>query len=121
MRLLLDEMFPPALAEQLRSRGHDVLSVHDAAVRLKGLSDPELFEAAVVLDCVLVTENTADFRRLETEALADHRTTPRFVFTTDRQFPRGGQRTLGWLVTGLDALLRSGDELTVSIFLRRPE
>lgn len=111
-------MFPPAVAEQLRARGHDALSVHDENVRLKGLPDPQLFQSALALDCVLVTENTADFRRLEIEALAAHRPTPRFVFTTNRQFPRSEPRTVGLFVAALEALLRSGDELTVSVFLR---
>jgi predicted nuclease of predicted toxin-antitoxin system len=119
VRLLLDEMFPPTVAEQLRARGHDAVSVHDTTVRLKGLSDPELFEAAMALDRVMVTENAADFWRLETEALADHRPTPRFIFTTNRQFPRGKPRTVGLLVAALNELMGSGDELAVSIFLRR--
>ena len=34
MKLLLDEMYAPAIAEQLRARGHDVASVHDAAYRV---------------------------------------------------------------------------------------
>lgn len=33
MRLLLDEMYPATIAEQLRARGHDVASVHDLAYR----------------------------------------------------------------------------------------
>jgi len=50
MRLLLDEMYPPVVAEQLRARGHDVVSVHDPEYRwLEGAPDEEVFAAAGVM------------------------------------------------------------------------
>ena len=64
MRLLLDEMYPATLAEQLRARGHDVVSVHDADYHhLEGVPDAEVFAAAIADDRALLTENVADFRR----------------------------------------------------------
>jgi Domain of unknown function (DUF5615) len=40
--LLLDEMYPPALARQLRDRGHDVLAALDLEVGLSSRSDEDV-------------------------------------------------------------------------------
>ena len=121
MRLLLDEMFPGALAEQLRARGHDVASIHDPEyVRLEGASDVDVFEAAVVETRIVVTEDVSGFRSLEINALAEGRSTPGLIFTTDRQFPRGDPATFGRLARALDALLGSEVDPPAVIFLRRP-
>ena len=96
MKLLFDEMYAPAIAEQLRARGHDVASVHDAAYRaLEGEPDEDVWAAAVADDRALVSENVQDFRHLEADAIA--RAQPRAppIFTTDRQFPRGHPATMG--------------------------
>jgi hypothetical protein len=65
LRLLLDEMYAPAVAVELRARGHDVLSVHEADPALVGAADSEVLSAAVSAERVLVTENVRDFRPLE--------------------------------------------------------
>lgn len=119
MRLLLDEMYPPRIAEQLRARGRDVASVHDPEYRaLEGEPDEEVWAAALGADRVLVTENVQDFRRIETDALASAQPAARLIFTTDRQFPRGDPATIGRLVTALGALLISEPELATSLFLK---
>lgn len=119
MRLLLDEMYPPSIAEQLRARGHDVASVHDPDHRtLEGEPDSKIWAAAIAADRVLVTENVQDFRRIELAALAREQPTTRLVFTTDRQCPRGEPATVGRLVTALDALLNEKPELSTALFLR---
>ncbi len=119
MKLLLDEMYPATVAEQLRARGHDVFSIHDPEYRrLEGVPDDEVFAAAVAEGRALVTENVSDFRRLEAEALARSEQTPSLVFTTNRQFPRGDPATLGRLVVALDALLEERSALPAAIFLR---
>jgi predicted nuclease of predicted toxin-antitoxin system len=119
MKLLLDEMYAPDIAEQLRARGHDVASVHDASYcRLEGEPDEEVWAPALADNRVLVSENVQDFRRLEADALA--RTQPRapLIFTTDRQFPRGDPATIGRLVTALDALLAAEPDLVTALFLK---
>lgn len=71
MKLLLDEMYAPAIAEQPRGRGHDVASEHDPSYRtLEGEPDAEVWAAAVADDRALVSENVQDLRRLEADALA---------------------------------------------------
>jgi predicted nuclease of predicted toxin-antitoxin system len=116
--LLLDEMYPAAIAEELRRRGHDVVSVHDGSHRrLEGATDAEIFKAAVEDMRALVTENVPDFRRLETNALLREQPHPGLVFTTDRRFPRGDPRTMGRLVSALDALATKRGSLKWSMFL----
>lgn len=118
MRLLLDEMYSPRIAEQLRARGRDVASVHDPGYRaLEGEPDEEVWAAALAADRVLVTENVQDFRRIETDALASAQPTARLIFTTDRQFPRGNPATIGRLVTALDGVFIAEPELATSLFL----
>ncbi|MGH3133325.1 MAG: DUF5615 family PIN-like protein [Gaiellaceae bacterium] len=121
MKLLLDEMYPPAVAEQLRGRGHDVVSVHDPEYRrLEGAPDEEIFAAAIAEERGLVTENVPDFRRLEADALARGEAVPTLLFTSNRQFPRGEPGTIGRLVEVLDALLSEATTLRGSLFLKRP-
>jgi hypothetical protein len=79
LRLLLDEMYAPAVAVELRARGHDVLSVHEADPVLVGASDAEVLFAAVSAERALVTENVRDFRPLE---IAISRSSKRAITTT---------------------------------------
>jgi predicted nuclease of predicted toxin-antitoxin system len=119
MKLLLDEMHAPAIAEQLRARGHDVVSVHDVAYRaLEGEPDEKVWAAAIAENKALVTENVQDFRRLDAGALAHEQPRARLIFTTDRQFPRGDPATIGRLVTALDALLAADPDLVAAVFLK---
>lgn len=119
MRLLLDEMYSPTIAEQLRARGHDAASIHDPQYRmLEGEPDDEVWAAAIAEDRVLVSENVQDFRRIEANALAHGQPVARLIFTTDRQFPRGDPATLGRLVSALDALLAAEPDLATALFLK---
>lgn len=78
-------MYPATVADELRTRGHDVVSSHDAALRhFEGAFDEDVFTAALVERRVLVTENVSDFRRLEGDALARGGPTPGLVLTTNR-------------------------------------
>ena len=121
MRLLLDEMYAPAIALELRKRGHDVASVHDAASpALAGASDPEVLSVAQAEGRALVTENVRDFRPLEADLIARGGHHPGLVYTSNRQFPRGHPATAGRLVRALDALLREDHDLRDrAIFLAR--
>ena len=119
MRLLLDEMYTPTIAEQLRARGHDAASIHDPEYRtLEGEPDHEVWAAGIADDRALVSENVQDFRRIEANALAHAQPVARLIFTTDRQFPRGDPATLGRLVSALDALLAANPDLATALFLK---
>jgi predicted nuclease of predicted toxin-antitoxin system len=119
MRLLLDEMYAPSVAEQLRARGHDVASVHDPQYRaLEGVPDEAVWATAIADDRALLSENVRDFRRIEADALARGEPAARLILTTDRQFPRGDPATIGSLVLALDALLTKPRDTTTALFLR---
>ena len=64
MKLLLDEMYPRRLAEQLRADGHDVVAVVELP-DLVGRPDAEVTRFARESDRVVVTENVVDYARLD--------------------------------------------------------
>ncbi len=119
MRVLLDEMYPPGIADQLRARGIDAASVCEEPHRaLEQTADVDVLAAASTSGRVLVTENVRDFGRIERELLAAGAHAG-LVFTTNRQFPRAGGDAVGRLVEALTALARSDSDLrNRSVFLR---
>ena len=123
MRLLPDEMYSPALAVELRARGHDVVLVGDPGRGLiVGASDADVLAAAQREERALVTENVRDYRPLELTLLADGSRHAGLVYTSNRQFPRGDPARFGRLVRALDALLREGPDLSDrSTFLTRAD
>ena len=68
MKLLLDEMLSPAIAREMRSRGHDVESVAGNPDR-EALSDPEVLAPARAGHRAIVTNNLRDFRPLHHDAI----------------------------------------------------
>ncbi len=112
-------MYSGTIAQQLRERGHDVVSVHDAEYRrLEGAHDEEIFATAAAEGRAPVTENVPDYRRLEAGALARGEDIPKLIFTTNRQFPRGDPAALGRLVRALDAMLEERPGPAAAIFLK---
>jgi hypothetical protein len=69
VKLLLDEMYPAALAEGLLAAGIDATTV--TTLKVAGRSDAEVFAAAVAGDYAVLTENVGDFTRIA----AEHSTT----------------------------------------------
>jgi hypothetical protein len=63
LRLLLDEMFSPLIARELRSLGHDVIAIAERP-EWYGYSDPQVLELARRERRAIVTNNVNDFRRL---------------------------------------------------------
>lgn len=110
MKLLLDEMLWPEVAEELRRRGHDAEAV---ATRpdLRGAPDETLFVVGLAEGRAIVTENVRDFRRLATTAIHAGRDHPLLILTGNRRWPRANPGTLGRLVEALDALLTADDEI----------
>ena len=104
MRLLLDEMCPAVLAEQLRARGHDVSAVTERPDP-RSLADPEVFAACQRERRALVTENIADFIPIADGADQRGETHFGLVHIDPAKYPRGRRRTIGRLVTSLDHLL----------------
>ena len=68
MKLLLDEMLSPAIARELRDRGHDAEAVAGYREH-QALSDPEVLALARAERRAVVTNNLRDFRPLHHEAI----------------------------------------------------
>ena len=99
VRLLLDEMFSPVVAAELRKRGHDVVATaEDPAWR--SLGDPEVLSLAVSQQRAVVTNNLRDFRPLHTDTLAGGGQHYGMVFVPTT-VPRT-KRAIGALVAGLE-------------------
>lgn len=105
MRLLLDEMYPPAIAEQLRERGHDVEAVV-AKPELRSLPGEQLFAVAQSERRAVVTENVVDFAPIadvhDRRGAVHHD----LIFLSPAKYRRGDASTIGRMVEALDALLR---------------
>ncbi|MPZ99034.1 MAG: hypothetical protein GEU80_06790 [Dehalococcoidia bacterium] len=111
MNLLLDQMWPPALAAQLGALGFDVSAVAERE-DLRGQSDEVVFAAAQKERRALVTENVVDLRPIASNVLRNGGTHCGVVFTTDQAFPRGDPRTFGHMLLALEMLLDSAVDLT---------
>lgn len=85
--LLLDEMFSPAIAGELTERGVDCRAVV-ADVLLRALSDLEIFDAALLENRIVVTNNVADFESLRRARDATGGPVPGLIYTSDITFPR---------------------------------
>jgi hypothetical protein len=68
VKLLLDEMLSPQIAQQLRDRGHDVEAISGNALHT-ALSDYQVMDLARSQGRALVTNNLVDFRPLHHEAI----------------------------------------------------
>jgi len=76
---LIDEMFPVAAAEVLRTTGRD--AVHVAEIGLRAADDTQVATAARADGRAVVTENVADFAAERDVVL---------VFVLNRNLPAGG-------------------------------
>jgi nucleoside-diphosphate-sugar epimerase len=113
LRLLLDEMYPPSIAEQLRARGHDVVAV-TARAEMRALPDDAVFAGAQQERRAVVTENIADFSLIADAADQRGHVHHGLILVDPAKYPRGNPRTIGRVVTQLDRLLdeRRGEMAT---------
>ncbi len=105
VKLLLDEMYGAAVAEELRVRGHDATAVVEQ-LELRGQDDLSLLRWAVGHERVVVSENVADFARLHGELLAEEATHPGIVLVRSRRYPRSTDGRMR-IVEALDEFLIS--------------
>lgn len=104
MKLLLDEHYADAIAQQLRAGGHDVVTVSEAG--LKQTADETLLQIAATAERVLLTNNARDFSTIARNWAAAGRAHFGIVLTSDRTFPRGRSH-VGLLVRALTDLLEA--------------
>jgi Domain of unknown function (DUF5615) len=106
LKLLLDEMYTAAVAEQLRERDQDVIAVAERA-DLRGTPDEDLLIWAQTEDRALVTDNQRDFIPLHHRYIASGHDHKGLILTNNRRFPRGQPATTGKLVVSLDEFLHT--------------
>lgn len=104
MRLLLDEMRAPAIADALTEAGFDVVAVA-ADPSLRGSSDADLLDHAAAGGRALVTENVSDFSVLATARAVDGEPHAGLIFTNPARFNRATLAYPGNLIAALRNLL----------------
>lgn len=114
MKLLVDEMYSPAIAAELRRRGHDAVAVQELP-GAPGMADDALLHRAREEGRALLTENVADLLAVHAAFLQAGDRHCGLVFASNASFPRGRASTLGALVKALDHLLSTGAELDTDV------
>jgi hypothetical protein len=111
LKLLIDEMYPPAIAKQLRDRKHHAEAVTERP-ELRARADTEIFAVAQQEQRAVVTENIDDFSAIANGY--DHRGQAHYglVLVAPGSYPRGREETIGRMVTELDRLLDEHPEKT---------
>jgi predicted nuclease of predicted toxin-antitoxin system len=104
--LLLDEMFSPAVAAELRALGHDVIAIAGRP-DLRSKPDEEVFAWASAEKRWLLTENVKDFRPIMLRALQAGPPGCGLLFTSSRAFPRS-RKNPGPLIRALHVWLNTG-------------
>jgi hypothetical protein len=97
-------MYPPALAQELRTLGHDVVAVLDVEVGLASKTDEDVLAWAARNNRCVVTENVGDFARLAQQGFGN----AGILFVSSRRFPRTAAG-LHRLAKALDELLSAGE------------
>jgi hypothetical protein len=104
VKLVLDEMYTHAIAEQLRARGHDVYAVVERA-ELRALADADLFALAQTEQRAVVTEDIADLSVIADDYDQRGQAHHGLVLADPSHYPRASPGTIGRMVTALDRLL----------------
>jgi predicted nuclease of predicted toxin-antitoxin system len=86
LKLLLDDMYSPGLAEALRVADVDACTVVELG--LAGSSDPEVFAAAIADGRTLLTENIGDFARISADHLVAGQHHPGVLIALSSRFSR---------------------------------
>jgi predicted nuclease of predicted toxin-antitoxin system len=101
LRILLDEDLSQRVAEGLRQRGIDAISVHELA--REGLPDEEQLAFAAEQGRLLITYNRADFQALDAEWRSQRRHHAGILWCNERTLPR---RNIGALIRAIEASIR---------------
>ena len=109
LRLLLDEDVSPRVAEGLRRRGVDAVSVHEVERANRRIADADQLAFAVAAGRALVTYNRADYQALDACWRLDGRAHAGILWLSERTVPR---RAIGELVRALEAVASEHTTLT---------
>ena len=106
---LLDEDMSYRVAEGLRQRGVDAISVHEVGRANRQVSDADQLEFATQQGRVLVTYNRADFQALDATWRAQGRFHAGILWCVERSIPR---RAIGTLIRAIAEIARQHESLT---------
>jgi hypothetical protein len=114
-------MWSSEIAQQLRSRGYDVVAATELPRRFRGIPDHEFFLRAQDDGRAIVTDNVRDFMPIVAEQAS--RSTPHFgvVFALRPSFDRARAGIVGDMTRALEDLVRERADDTPSsavFFLR---
>ncbi len=117
--LLLDEMFSDSIAQQLRARAHDVLSVV-ADPALIALPDEQILAYATAEGRALVTANIKDFIPLDGRYRAAGQSHAGLILASTKTFPQNRTFTTA-TTTALATLLSDSAKIQAGqvLFLTR--
>jgi predicted nuclease of predicted toxin-antitoxin system len=112
VRLLLDEMWTPTIAQQLRKRGYEVSAIKepDRASRYGGVTDDQVFATAQDDGLTVVTDNIADYEQARLAWESSGRPHHGLVYALNPPFNRHrGEAVIGQMVRSLGHFLSSTD------------
>lgn len=110
MKLLLDEMWTPTIAVELRKRDFDVIAVNEPghASRYAGIPDDAVFAQAQNDGRTIVTDNVSDYELARRNWESRGRVHHGIIYALDPPFNRHrGTSVIGEVVRALEHFLRS--------------
>jgi hypothetical protein len=110
MKLLLDEMWTPTIAGELRRRGFDVVAINEAlaAARYAGVADDAVFARAQEDSRTIVTDNISDYEMARRDWESRGRAHHGIIYALNPPFNRHrGDAITGEMVRALEHFLGS--------------
>lgn len=109
MRLVLDEMWTPTIASELRKRGFDVIAIGEAEQRSRyaGIPDHEVFARAQEQARTIVTDNVPDYEQARRDWEARGSSHHGVIYALNPPFNRHRGGAVGQMVRALEHFLRS--------------
>lgn len=112
MKLVLDHHYSRLIAQQLRARGHDVVTAGEQGWEAE--DDEPLLDLCASDGRALLTNNVADFAVIARQCQSQGRSHHGLIFTSDQSLPRS-RDTIGRYVELLAVLMADnpGDDSVV--------
>lgn len=110
MKVILDEMWTPTIAAELRRRHFDVIAVNEPAHagRYAGIVDDEVFARAQADGRAIVTDNISDYEKARLDWEAHGAAHHGVIYALNPPFNRHrGDAVIGQMVRALEHFLSS--------------
>jgi hypothetical protein len=112
VKLLLDEMWTPTIAVELRKRNFDVIAVSEPAhaARYAGITDDDVVARAQSDGRAIVTDNIADYEKARRDWESRGKVHHGLIYALNPPFNRHrGDAVIGQMVKALSRFLSSPD------------